>query len=255
MLSPDNPSQSSWARARAASGTGKQFDEGLDLGDKAFSKALSPDDMEAQMANLTAVGKEAYRIGARAGLRDDIANAATQFGENEAAKARSLLGSTAARSKTAQLSQKPAETRDPLDTLDAEAEFQGLYQKTLQNSETEPRRQASKLYPAPSSRSDAGAEAAQIGQRTMFGAGLEGAYRIVNWLSRGALDEQRRMIAQDAAELLIARGAALDEVVAAMTDILKRENLSEAQAQAVQDIIAKLVRGSQPQATSQVLPD
>jgi hypothetical protein len=250
-LSPENPQQSVWAQARRIAGTGQQFEEGLDLGMKAFSKKLSPDDMAYQMERLTPVGRQAFLIGSRAALRDDVIGASTQWGENAAAKARSLLGSIAAREKLGQLG--PTEDIQRLtNRLDTESRYEGTYQNTLQNSKSEPRRQAAKEFP--DAVGDGGNVDARWRDATMTGIVIETGARIANYLSQGALNERRLRIAEDAAQILIARGAAKDQLAQQFLQAAQQRGISQANAQALQKLAQRIVRASTPVVTDQATP-
>lgn len=246
LLSPKDPSQSIWAQARKASGEGMQFKEGLEQGQKAFARNLSPDQMRADMTGMSPPQLAAYREGARGQIRQQMGNASTQFGENASAKGRALLGSGNAREKLRMLA--PGRDGSKLvRRLDAEADFARTNQSVLQNSQTANRQAAQREFPG---QVDGNYIANEIGKKTGGGVMMEAAYRTLNKALAGALDERRLAIARDAADMLVAQGAARDDIAAALLKQAAAKGISAQRRQALQSFAKFLAEGSRQQLIS-----
>lgn len=246
-LSPSDPTKSIWAQARRAAGEGKQFSEGLEAGQAAFAKNLSPDQMKADLGGATPVGQTAYKMGARGQIGEVTGNAATKFGENASAKGRTLLGSENARRKINMLTDDPSKSRDLVRRLDAEASFDATYQNVLQNSKTASRQAAQKEFPAPS---DGAGAANEVGKKTFTGLTMEAGYRALNGLLMGALNERRISIARDAADMLLQRGVNREKIAQALLKRARAQNVSGERMRAVNNLVEHILRGSGPQAVS-----
>lgn len=248
-LSPGNPQQSIYAQARRASGDGFQFSEGLEAGQKAFAKDLSPDQMRADLSNMVPIQRNAYQAGARSQIRDVMGNASTKFGENSAAKGRALLGSDHARGKLNLLT-TPDRSRQLVRRLDAESDFDATYQNVLQNSKTAIRQAAQKEFPPPS---DGSGAANELGKKTVAGLSMEMGYRALNGLLNGALNERRIAVARDAAEILVSQGGSRNRIASGLLMQARRAGVAQQRREALERLAEMVMRGSQPVGVSEVV--
>lgn len=251
-ISPDAPQNSPWARARALEAEDFQVRDSVEAGRGAFNRELTPDQMRAEMygvgqppqGGMTPPQLAGYGVGARDQVRTIMGNASTAHGENAAAAARSKLGSDYAREKL-DLIAGPQAAGQLTRRLDAETVFDQTRQAVTQNSATAGRLQAQREFPNAADRTDT---ARSIGQRSLGGAVMEGAYKIGNALVGGALDERRLRVARDAAEMLILQGAARDQVANALFRFSAQRGHSQAQRQAISRLVGQVIQGGRQRA-------
>lgn len=240
ILSPNNPAQSPWAIARREAGEGLQFREAAEEGQGAFRRSLTPDQMDVDLARMNPLQQEAYRVGARDAARTAMGNAGTAWGPNGDSAARRLLQTEFGAEKVRRIAPNPADADRLAQRLDTETRFAGTEQAVLANSATQRRAAAQKEFP---SRVAPGETAAQVGQKSVSGIVMEGAYRLGNLLTAGAMDERRARIADHAARMLVAQGMSRDAIVAGLTQYMSRRRLSEAQATRISAFLERLGRG------------
>jgi hypothetical protein len=240
-ISPGNPADSPWARARALEGENFRINDAVEAGAGAFKKGLTPDQMAAEMhgvgqparGGMTPPELAGYRLGAREDVRNIMGNASTQWGENAATAARSKLGSDHAQEKLGHIV-GPQAADDLIARLEAETTFAKTRQHVTQNSLTALRREAQQEFP-----NAAGPDrASNLGNKSLYGHIVEGTYRIANALLGGALNERRARIAVDAAEMLVAQGARRDDIARALIQYAQGNALSQAR----RDLITRLAR-------------
>jgi hypothetical protein len=250
ILSPNNPAQSPWAIARRESGEGLQFREAAEMGQGAFRKSLTPDQMDMDVSGLNPLQQEAYRVGARDAARTAMGNASTAFGPNGDTAARRLLQSEFGAEKMRRIARSPQEAGRLENRLRTETRFAETEQEALRNSATARRQAAQREFPGPVSPSETGA---RLGQKTAWGAVVEGTYRLGNLLTRGAIDAKRARIADQAAEMLIAQGARRDWIAQGLRQYSSRQRLTGERAAAVSRFIERLERGAAPAQVGQPL--
>jgi hypothetical protein len=227
-----------------------QFREAAEMGQGAFRKSLTPDQMDMDVSGLNPLQQEAYRVGARDAARTAMGNASTAFGPNGDTAARRLLQSEFGAEKMRRIARSPQEAGRLENRLRTETRFAETEQEALRNSATARRQAAQREFPGPVSPSETGA---RLGQKTAWGAVVEGTYRLGNLLTRGAIDAKRARIADQAAEMLIAQGARRDWIAQGLRQYSSRQRLTGERAAAVSRFIERLERGAAPAQVGQPL--
>ena len=100
---------------------------------------------------------------------------------------------------------------------------------------------------------DAGKTANELGKKNLTGLVMESVYRVANFVLDGALDERRLMIAQDAAEMLVAQGNTRDEIAFALVELAQKQVKSEAQREAIMSLARNVVRGGSPTSSREAI--
>jgi len=252
-LSPGAPDQSPWAQARRLERENFQIQGAVDEGRSALvGKQLTPDQMRAEMfgvgqpprGGMDPPEAAGYLLGAREGVRNVMGNAATAHGENAATAARRALGSDFAREKL-DLIAGPQAGGQLARRLDAETTFDQTRQAVMGNSATAGRLQAQREFP----NAAAGDEfASELGRKGVGGAAMEGVYRIANMLTGGVMNERNARIAADAAEMLIAQGAARDQVARGLMQYAQQRGISAAQRNAINNVGMMIMSGGRQKA-------
>lgn len=251
ILSPNNPAQSPWAIARREAGDGIQFEKAAEMGQGAFQKSLTPDQMQFDMQGMNPLQSEAYRVGARDAARTTMGNAGTAFGPNADTAARRTLQTNFGAEKMRQLASSPDAAAKLERRLGAETTFAETEAEVLRNSATARRTAAQKEFPAAS---DANTSANAVGNKSLAGVAMEGVYRLGNMLTAGALNERRARIAENAAEMLVARGMKRDAIAKGLNDYIQRNRIRGAQAKAISDFAERVIAGGRPLAISNTAP-
>lgn len=251
ILSPGNPAQSPWDIARREAGDGIQFEKAAEMGQGAFQKSLTPDQMKFDMQGLNPLQSEAYRVGARDAARTTMGNAGTAFGPNGDTAARRTLQTNFGAEKMRQLASSPDAAANLERRLGAETTFAETEAAVLQNSATARRLAAQKEFPGAA---DVNTNANSIGNKSLTGVALEGVYRLGNMLTAGALNDRRARIAESAAEMLVARGMKRDTIAKGLNDYIQRNRIRGAQAKAISDFAERLIAGGRPVAISNTAP-
>ena len=252
MLSPGMPAASPWAQGRSISGRGKQFEEGVSDGSKIFSDTLTADSARAAQRRRSRSGQAGVRVGAREEVRRKMATARSAFdtqAERAASRGRQILSSAETRAKLAEVA-GPQAARRLSRTLDAEGQFASTSNAIQGNSATARRLAAQQEFPSSVDQSSAGF-ANDLGKKTVPGLMMEYTYKLGNLLLGGALDERRLRIAQDAAELLIQRGADRDMVADELVRIVQQQAASTGQRDRIIAWINRNVRAAIPTAAGQ----
>lgn len=249
-LSPNDPAMSPWAQARRASGAGLRFEESVEMGQGAFQKRLTPDQMDMDLQGLAPPHQQTYRMGARDAARTVMGNAGTAFGPNGDTAARKLLQTEFGAEKMRRIARSPQDADRLANRLDRETVFAETEQEVLRNSATARRSAAQKEFPGAVDPAERGRN---IGSRSASGMVLEGAYRIGNMLTGGALNERRARIAQNAAEMLVAQGADRDAIAQGLIQYAQRRNVSAAQSRAITEFAERLIGGTRQAAAGRPL--
>jgi hypothetical protein len=241
-ISPGNPAQSAWARARRVSGEGIGLREAIDEGQGAFSKALSRDQMQADMAGLSRMERQGYNVGARAAIDDTMRNSGTSFGPNGDNAARRLLGNENARDKVAlMVGDDGANTL--INRLDAETAFEKTRDRVAGNSITAARTEAQKEFP-----SAIGAPLNTGGQSSLYGRAEQGVMKLANALLGGAINDKNARIAVDAAKMLSAQGLPRDKIARALIEYQNSTAMTEQAKEAVAKLANLLMQSGRPAA-------
>jgi hypothetical protein len=243
IISPNDPTQSVWAQARRAAGEGLQFEEAAEMGQGAFRRSLTPEQMDVDIQGMNPLQLEAYRIGARDAARTTMGNAGTAFGPNADTAARRTLQTEFGAEKVRRIARNPADADRLAQRLDTETTFATTEQEALRNSATSRRIAAQREFPQPSDRAEV---ANRVGSKSLSGVALEGAYRIGNLLTAGALNARRARIADDAARMLVAQGVSRDAIAQGLRQYVARQRLTGDRAAAVSRMIERIERGVAP---------
>jgi len=81
--------------------------------------------------------------------------------------------------------------------------------------------------------------------------GMEAAYRIANGILQGALDERRMMIAVDAANMLVMKGADRNKLARFFQEQARRQGISQQRREALAQVATAVARGARPTITSE----
>lgn len=242
LLSPGDPTLSPWAQARAIAGEGIGGREALEMGSRVFSGKMDPVQLRAEMQGMSTMEQDMLRAGARTDLRGMMGRAATNFGPNGDAVARRALNSEFSRDNVREIADPQASAR-LLQTIDNESTFAETRNQALSNSATARRQATRDIIPRQYDQSNA----ANLRGTSLSGAVAEGVARIANILTAGALNERNARIATDMARMLVARGAARDDVIAGLNAYVRQTGLNNQQRANIRRVVRDLIRGtSQP---------
>lgn len=240
ILNPKDPLMSPWAQARRLSGEGLQFEEAAQMGQGAFRKGLTPDQMGEDLRRLGPYQQEAYRVGARDDVRTLMGNASTAFGPNADTAARAKLQSDFAREKLDMIALPGGADRINR-RLKAETAFAETEQGVLRNSATARRQAAQDLYPKPDAAKDVGRS---LRGMSLPGMAVEGAYKIGNILRSGNNSANAERIARDSALMLTEQGVTRDQIARALMTYGQQRNVSQKQRDSIDRIVSVLMQGS-----------
>lgn len=242
QLSPGAPEQSIWAQARGVSGDGTRITQAMDEGRTAFSKGISPDEMQATRGAYNQPEQLAYTLGARQNVRDAMGNAGTKWGANDDAAARRMLGTDYARQKLVQLA-GPQNAQRLTGRLDAETAFDSTREAARGNSITAAATAAQKEFP---NAVDKTAASREIGSQSLTGLTLRGLRAVTDALTGGAISERRAAIAADAARILTAQGTSRDDIARALARYSMSRGVTQAGRDAVTDLVSVLGTSATP---------
>lgn len=256
ILSPNNPKDSIYAKARAEARRGLSFEQGYKDGKTVLNNATSLDEM--RIANQTRTPDElaGLKYGAREDIRKKMYTARSAFDEtsqlkSQATAGRRHLSSQETRGKLRELV-GAGNARDLVRSLDAEGQMAGVSNAIQGNSATAGRQAAQKEFPNAVA-VNAGDAANELGKKNLGGLAMEAGYRILNFLSNGWVDESRRMIAEDAAEMLVAQGLKRDEIASALIQLAQQEVKSDAGRKAIMGLAQGILRGGAPSASREAI--
>ncbi len=243
-ISPNDPAQSIWAQARQIAGDGIGAREAIEEGRTAFNRGLTADQLQADNAGRSALERDAFNVGAREQLRSTMSTSATNFGPNGDAATRRVLNSDESRAKLRTMLPGPDAQRitGRVDAENAMAETRG---QVMGNSATARRQAARDLIPRQGDETNY----AQIGSRSISGVVMEGAARIANILSNSAISERNGRISRDMAAMLVAEGAPRDQIAAALFAVARRQGVTAAARQRIENLATLVIRGSIAPAT------
>lgn len=242
LLSPNNPAQSPWAQGRAIAGEGIGGREALETGSRVFSSKMDPNQLRADMAGMSAMERDMVRAGGRTDLRNVMGRSATNFGPNGDAAARRALNNDFNRENVREIAGPRADRL--LSTIDAEGEFATTANQALSNSATARRQAGRDIVPRQYDQSNA----AGLRGTSLTGIVAEGAARIANIVTAGALNERNARIATDMARMLVQRGAPRDDVVRGLMAESRKQGLTNQQRASIRTVVRDIVRGTAPTA-------
>lgn len=235
VLSPTEPAQSSWARARHASGEGLAFREGLEEGRTAFSRGTGPDQMAADVAGMSEPYMAGYVAGGRGAIRDTMGNAAAAYGSNADIAALKNLNSRYAQQKMETLV-GPAAAQRLGGRLRAEAEFNRTYEDALRNSKTEARRSSKADVPNP----EAEAGGIDLSPGSLAGRLVAG---IADLTTGGVITERNMRIVREMAEMMVAQGARRETIADGLRQYIARTGATGRMRGNIDRVITHLLRG------------
>jgi hypothetical protein len=237
-LSPGAPDQSSWAQARAVAGDGIGAREAMEEGGRAFSKGVTPDQMQATRQGYSQLENAAYNIGARDQLHTTMGNAATNFRQNGDATVRRQLNSQFAQDKLQQIA-TPQQAANITRRVNAENRFAETANQVMGNSATARRTAAQRRLPMSSEK--------PLGDnhpRTIGEAAFVGARKVLNAVMAGGLNERAGRIMADQARILTARGVERDQLVQALLMMGQRRGVNAQHRQQIITLINQLGAGA-----------
>ena len=234
ILSPNDPTQSSWARGRRISGDGLEGREAAELGGGVFSGKRDPHQVQAELADLSAHGERLYRYGARNDLRQMMGRGATNFGPRGDNAARRALNSEFSRENLALIEspRRPGSSQRLIGLIDAENDMADSFNTIMSNSATARRQAGQTRLPV-----GAGAPIRTEAPKNIGEAAFAIARRGVNALLNGALGERAGRIMSDQARLLTARGIDRDIYVQALHRLANTRNATQAQRDAIEVMV------------------
>ena len=237
-LSPQDPTQSSWALARGVAGDGFGAREAMDEGRRAFSNGVTPDQMDATRAGYSQLESQAFNAGARDQLHTTMGNAATNFRPNGDATVRRQLNSQFARQKLEQIV-PPRQARNIARSINAENRFAEIANQITGNSATARRTAAQRRLPVSSEK--------PLGDnhpRTIGEAAFVTARKVLNAVMAGHLDERAARIMSDQARILTARGVDRDQYVQALLQLGQQRGANARHRLAIVRMIGSLGGGT-----------
>lgn len=237
-LSPADPAQSAWAQAREVAGEGIGTREAMEEGGRAFSRGVTPDQMEATRAGYSHLENQAFNLGARDQLYTTMGNAATNFRPNGDATVRRQLNSQFARQKLEQIVPRQ-QAQNISRNIAAENRFAETANQITGNSATARRTAAQRRLPLSSEK--------PLGDnhpRTVGEAAFVTARKVLNAVLAGHMDERAARIMSNQARILTARGIDRDQYVQALLQLGQQRGANAQHRLAVVQMIEALGGGA-----------
>lgn len=251
LVSPGNPAESPWARARAIVGEGRGAEEALDEGMGVFrAGGRAPEQVKADLAGMSDFERNVYGLGGRSELRNRMGRAATNFRANGDSVARRAMNSEFNRQNVELIAGRRAADR-LTNTIDAENAFAENLNQITGNSATARRQAARDIIPPQYEAS----QMKHLRGTTLSGFALEAVGRLVNHMSAGALNERNATIARDMAEMLIAQGAERDQVVRGLMQYARSVRANNRQRTAIAALARDVMRATSQPAISAATAD
>lgn len=241
-ISPGAAADSPWAQARQIAGDGIRVEEAVEAGRGAFNRNLSADQLEANMAGVSDMERQAMTLGAREALRSNMSNASTNFGPSGDRSARRLLNAPENRRKMEMLAETPQGAQRLTSRIEAENDMAETFNQVTSNSATARRQAARDIIP----RQYDPATSKELRGTSLSGFAAEGVSRLANMLSGNYLNERNMRIAQQMAEMLVAQGVSRDNIARGILEMMNRQRLSAAQRNNINRFAESLLRGSAP---------
>lgn len=236
ILSPHDPSQSVWAKARGISERGFNINDAIESGRAAIKNRVHPDQMAYDMKGLSQVEQDGTMIGARDAYGTMIGERATAFGPKGDTAARQAFNSDFGRER-ANLVAQPGTAPQLHQRIAAENTMAETANEVLGNSRTALRTEVNKLYPNPNDKVVSPFHGAK-------GLMFHPVQKIFELATRGAVTERSIKISTDAAKMLVAQGADRDAIVQGLRTYLKNSNLGTKQRVAVTRVANTLAYGA-----------
>lgn len=230
-LSPGAPDESSWAIARGIAGDGIEGREAAEAGSRVFSSTRDPHLVQADLQDMSQLGQQLYRHGARNDLRQVMGRGATNFGPRGDNVARRKLNSEFARENLTQIA-GGQRAQNLTRVVDAENRMAESFNQIMANSATARRQAGQSRLPY-----GAGAPVTTEAPRTVNEMAFSIARKGVNALLNGALGERAGRIMADQARLLTARGIDRDQYVQALLALANHRRATSGQRDAIVQIL------------------
>ncbi len=225
-----------WRQARNLAAVGQQFRSGLEEGRGAFSKAVSADQMRADVGRMRPGERQGFQVGARDSIRQQADNAATMFGATGDASTMRMLNTNAAQDKMQQLVGPQAAQRIG-NRLNTEADFELTRQAAVGNSVTPEMTAAQRRM---------GLNTAVPQAETVTGMIKAAAKWATDKMIGGYRDERLRRMTGDMARVLMAQGGDRDALVRDLTAFAARRQTNGYQRMIAEDLLNVLGAGARP---------
>jgi hypothetical protein len=237
-LSPSDPTQSAWARARSIAGDGLEGEEAAALGAKVFSGKRDPHIVDSELQGMSQLGQNLYRYGARNDVRQIMGRAATNFGPRGDNAGRKAFNNEFARENLTQIA-GPQNAQRLTNMIDAENRMAESFNEIMTNSATARRQAGQSRLPM-----GAGPPVRTEAPRSFGEAAYSIARRGVNALANGALGERAGRIMRDQARLLSARGIDRDIYVQALMQLADDRQTTNQGRQVIEQMINAVTQNS-----------
>jgi hypothetical protein len=221
-----------FAEARDVFSTESGIKDAIENGRKVFSRTMSPDELGATLRGMSGAEHDAFTQGARSAVADIMGSA-----RNDAGAARALFQKGWTREKLDTILGKPT-----TEALFQHLEREGLFHETASgitgNSRTAARLAAGKEFP--NSVSDP-----KFGRHGTTAIDLA-AYvprKIAGALVGKQMRERAAKLSSDAADALVAKGPARDEIVRKLLEAQAAKETNAAKRAQLERVIASTIRG------------
>jgi len=247
ILSPGQPAQSPWARARAISGEGLEARDALEEGSNVFTSKRDPFETQAQLDDLSAFGRDVFLRGARDDVRRTMGRASSAYGTTGDNAARRQFQNDFNRENLEIIAGQPAAQRLGR-VIDNETTFARTYDSVAGNSATSAREAAKKMIPGAQTAETS--VASEVGKKGPVGLASELAYRFVDALTNGALDQRNEVLRTGMARLMTLRGAERDAAIQALNQLRNQRGATAETARVIDRTINALSLATRGPATS-----
>jgi hypothetical protein len=239
-LSPNNPAQSPWARARETAGQGLEGREAADLGAKMFSGKKDPHVVESEMAQMSSLGKDLYREGGRNDLRQIMGRAGSNFGPKGDTAARRALNNEFAQKNLEQIA-GPQGAQNISNRIKTENHFADLHDMAIGNSITDTMQASRKRLGL---NADPGEFASQAGKKGYTGLATEYSLKVLDALIGGKIKANQTQKAVDMAKILTTSGPKGDAIVRELFKHMEARNAGKISGQKYERIVNNLLEGT-----------
>jgi hypothetical protein len=235
-LSPNDPTLSSWAKARKFAETGFDVKDGLQYGQQAFKDGITPHQLAYDLKGKSALEQETIRMGYREALANRMGNKSSVLTGRGDSAARQTFNSDFGREKLRTVAKSRTDADNLIRRVDAENVMADTTGKVLRNSETASRGEVNKLYPNPKDET-----------KFPFGATelpFMAARKVFEALTNEAVTEKQIRVATDTARMLVAQGADRNQIALGLRKYLSNRSLSNRSRTAIIRVANAIGRGS-----------
>lgn len=239
-LSPNNPAQSPWARARETAGQGLEGREAADLGARMFSGKKDPHIVQSEMAQMSSLGKDLYREGGRNDLRQIMGRASSNFGPKGDTAARRALNNDFAQQNLEQIA-GPQGSKNIANRIATENQFADLHDMALGNSVTDTMQASRKRLGL---NAEPGDFASEAGKKGPLGLTTEYGLKVLDALIGSKMKAAQTRKAVDMAKVLTTSGSKGDAIVRELFKHMEARKAGQLSAQKYEKIVEKLLEGT-----------